>query len=126
MTNSRSGRIPRSHRLTSSNGPNSGRHSSLSRASAPASYTCSIDGACDAPMPPMMRAISAPSALAHLPADLDQRRPRYADQLDHRVDGHPAAPQTDPVSPADEIALVVGQRELLHPPTLVRREQVSL
>src|SRR2546426_7925202 len=142
MTNRRSGRIDSSHARTSSNGPNSGRHSSVSV--CPASYTCSMDGACEAPIPPRIRAMSSsppsmpnrtvaasspsgPSAgLAHALADLDQRRVGHADQLRHGVDRHPVAPELDPVARSDEPLLVVVEAELIQPPLLVPGEERSL
>src|SRR5919109_269028 len=127
MTNSTSGRTPSSHWRISSNGPNRGRHSSSPV--FPASYTCSMDGACDAPIPPITRAIPLsllPSGLPHLLADLDQRRPRDTDQLDHGVDRHPSAPQLDPVASPDQVALLIGEAELGHPPLFVLLEQLAL
>src|SRR5919197_3234881 len=84
---------------------------------------CSIEGACEAPIPPTTLAIAT---LLHLPADLGQRRVRHARQLDHHVDGHPGAPEPDPVAPPDQLALLVREPELLHPPLLVGVEELAL
>src|SRR5919202_4534010 len=86
---------------------------------------CSMDGAWLAPMPPITLAMCA-SALAHLLPDLRQRRIRDAGELDHHVDRHAVAPQADPVAPAHQILLLVGQTELVHPCLLVTREELAL
>src|SRR5256885_13337646 len=88
---------------------------------------CSIEGACDAPMPPTILAIGcSSSALAHLLADLGQRRSRHARELDHHVDRHPAAPESNPVPAAHQLLLLVAEPELLHPGLLVAAEQLAL
>src|SRR5690242_18914712 len=104
MTNSTSGLMVSSQLLTCSKGPNSGRHSSVPV--SPRSYTCSMEGACDAPMPPRILAMSGRlpgPVLPHLPPDLDERRARHPDELDHGVDRHPAPPQIDPVAIGDHL-----------------------
>src|SRR5713226_5529601 len=113
--NRTSGRIRSNQARISPKGPNSGHHSSLSV--SPWSYTCSIDGAWDAPMPPMIRAISTPlpsvrghipcPLLSHLLADLHEWGAGHADQLDHRVDRHTVAPELDPVVLADQAAFLL-------------------
>src|SRR6266568_8958243 len=86
---------------------------------------CSIEGACDAPMPPTTLAIRFP-ALAHLPADLGERRSRHTRELDHHVDRHPVAPEPDPIAPAQQVFLFLRQAELLHPGLLVAAEELAL
>src|SRR5712691_3932715 len=86
---------------------------------------CSIDGACEAPIPPTTLAI-VPSALAHLLANLRERRARYSEELDHHIDRQPRPPETDPVARPHQRLLLVGEPELLHPRLLVAREQLAL
>src|SRR3954447_10655559 len=86
---------------------------------------CSIDGAWLAPIPPTTLAI-VPSALAHLLADLGQRHPGDAEELDHHVDRHAGTPEADPVARAQQPLLLVGEAELLYPPLLVLCEQLPL
>src|SRR5918911_3271487 len=86
---------------------------------------CSIDGAWLAPMPPITLAMCA-SAFTHLFPDLRQRRVRDAGELDHHVDRHAVPPQADPVAAAQQLLLLVGEPELVHPPLLVLVEELSL
>src|ERR1041384_4921991 len=86
---------------------------------------CSIDGACDAPMPPTTLAIRS-SALAHLLADLGERGAGDAEQLHHHVDRHPVPPEADPVALDEQLLLLGGEAELIEPAFLVGCEERAL
>src|SRR5919201_2481725 len=87
---------------------------------------CSIDGACEAPIPPTTLAMSSTSALTHLLADLGERCIRDPEQLDHDVDRHARPPEPDPVAGVHQPFLLPGYPELVHPGLLVALEELPL